>query len=98
MNRDSGEGGEEEADSGTVGGGDVGEGTVGAQAAAPAVEGGGVPGEDVRGYLCGVCGGVGLQQMVDLLYEVDFVDGAGVQGLLAEGLLDGLDGHFLLWR
>ena len=36
----------------------------------------------MRGYLCGVCGGVcggvGLQQMVDLLYEVDFVDGAGV--------------------
>ncbi len=42
----------------------------------------------------GFGGGGGLQQLVDLLYEVDFVDGAGVEGLLAEGLLDGLDGHF----
>mgnify|MGYP007035337471 CR=1 FL=1 len=39
-------------------------------------------------------GGGGLQQMVDLLYEVDFVDGAGVEGLLAEGLLDGLERHW----
>lgn len=66
---------QEVKDAGAVGGWDVGEGAGGAEAAAPAVEGGGVPAEEVGGKALATA-----ELVLDLLDQDYFVDGAGGGG------------------